>query len=382
MQRLVLSEVFPPKKGGSGKWLYEVYRRQQPGTYTMVVGSGSAEHHSDAQYPQRVCREDLSMAFRGVSNAASLRSYWSQVRRVSRIAKEKQIDMIHAARPLSEGLVARFVKLLHGVPYLCYIHGEDVSVALTSRELRYATGFVLRSASLLVANSNFTRDLLINEWGVSENRIALMHPGVDSARFEVSIPEVKDSPQQLVILTVGRLQRRKGQDTVIRAIPRLLERFPKLTYVIAGEGEERDDLVALAQELGVSDHVRFEGEIDDERLLKLYAECDVFVLLNRAVGRDVEGFGMVLLEAQAAGKPVIAGDSGGTRDTLLVGETGYIIDGKTPDDFVRVVSDELCDAGRRAEMGFRGREYVRSKFDWSSLAVEASRVFDSATVGA
>ena len=376
---LVLSEVFPPQKGGSGKWLWEIYRRQPAGVYAMMVGNQFGPDVGDDNYPQEVCRLKLDMPYRGVAKVNSLRHYAAQIKLVRGLAREKNVVMVHAARPLSEGLVARGVKLLTGIPYLCYIHGEDVNIASTSRELRMATKVVLSGAQVLIANSNFTKTLLVDEWDVSPEKVKLMHPGVDSARFADQTAQASEllEDKDLRLLTVGRLQERKGQDTVIRAIPALLQTFPRIQYVIAGDGEDKPRLVSLVRELGVSDQVRFEGEVDDNRLLQLYRECDVFVLANRSVGKDVEGFGIVLLEAQACGKPVIAGDSGGTRDTMLPGETGYLVNGQTPDELIQVLTSKLNDPSQRAMMGARGKDHVVSRFDWSSLAVEAEQVFQS-----
>src|SRR5262249_13628892 len=128
-----------------------------------------------------------------------------------------------------------------------------------------------------------------------------------------------------VILTVGRLQRRKGQDVMIEVVARLRERFPNVLYAIVGDGDERPRLNDLVAQFGVTSHVQFLGEVKDTEFLPCYEQCDVFALPNRAVGKDVEGFGMVLLEAQACGRPVLTGASGGTAETMRNGETGVVV---------------------------------------------------------
>lgn len=344
----------------------------------MAVGNSHGTDERDSEYPQEIQRLDLAMASRGIASIPSLREYARQIGLVRRIAKSGNIQMIHAARPLSEGLVARCVKFLTGIPYLCYVHGEDINAAKTSRELTLLTRSVLKHAQTIVANSNFTKKLLLEDWSLQPEHVTLMHPGVDTSYFvpaESVDGKSKNWIGKTVLLTVGRLQKRKGHDTVIQAIPSLLEAVPDLHYAIVGDGEERSRLERLAIENNVSDRVEFVGEINDSTLLECLQHCDIFVLANRNIDGDVEGFGIVLLEAQACGKPVIAGASGGTEDTMLVGQSGYIVDCATPDSLVEKLMELLSDPNRRKQMGCEGREHVTRLFDWEILGRKASKLF-------
>ena len=125
-----------------------------------------------------------------------------------------------------------------------------------------------------------------------------------------------------VVLTVGRLQKRKGHDMMIRSLPQVRQEVSDVLYAVAGDGEERAALARAVTDLGLGGQVQFLGEVDENTLLRCYQQCDLFALPNRQVGSDIEGFGMVLLEAQACGKPVLAGDSGGTAETLVAGAEG------------------------------------------------------------
>ncbi|WP_417737609.1 glycosyltransferase family 4 protein [Rosistilla oblonga] len=377
---LVISEVFPPQTGGSGKWLWEIYKRQPVGNFVMAVGDSLAAGEEELSYPHAIHRIDLSMKFRGIRSLDSLAAYTRQFRSLGKLVRAENVTVVHAARPLSEGLVAWALKQRYGIPYLCYVHGEDVAVATTSRELKLVTRPVLKGATKLIANSHFTAGMLRDEWGIDPQRVQVMHPGVDTSCFRPREIDEAGSrwPGRFVLLTVGRLQQRKGHDTVIRALPELLIKFPNLLYVIAGNGEERQRLQALAEQLGVLQQVEFLGEISDAALLDCFQQCDVFVLANREVGRDAEGFGIVLLEAQACGKPVIAGDSGGTRDTLRPSETGYLVDCQSCEALVNLLTGPMSDKAHRVEMGKLGRKHVVDNFDWASLAVEARRHFAAA----
>jgi phosphatidylinositol alpha-1,6-mannosyltransferase len=178
-------------------------------------------------------------------------------------------------------------------------------------------------------------------------------------------------------LTVGRLQKRKGHDTMIRALQTIREQIPDVLYAIVGDGEERQPLESLVRELEMSDHVRFMGEIVDRALIQCYQQCDLFVLPNRQVGQDIEGFGMVLVEAQSCGKPVIAGASGGTAETMQIPETGQVVDCTKPDELSRAIAHRLADPQQLERMGECARNWAISRFDWWSIAKRASQLFES-----
>src|SRR6185436_3012049 len=149
----------------------------------------------------------------------------------------------------------------------------------------------------------------------------VLHPGTDVAKFTPAPPDAAVRARlgwqgRRVVLTVGALQKRKGQDMMIRALPAIRRRCPDVLYAIAGEGWEIDALRQLARDLQVEDAVAFHGVPDDVSLVQYYQQCDLFALPNRQVNWDFEGFGIVLLEAQACGRAVIAGASGGTAEAI------------------------------------------------------------------
>jgi phosphatidylinositol alpha-1,6-mannosyltransferase len=178
-----------------------------------------------------------------------------------------------------------------------------------------------------------------------------------------------------VVLTVSRLERRKGHDRLIRAVGRIRETMPDVLYAIVGDGEERPVLEALVAREGLGGQVQLLGQLDDEALVRCYQQCDVFVLPNRQVGRDVEGFGLVLLEAQACGKAVVAGASGGTAETMRVGETGLVVPCDGPNELAAVVAELLADPERLNCMGRSARRWAVEQFDWEVLSRAARRLF-------
>jgi phosphatidyl-myo-inositol dimannoside synthase len=253
-------------------------------------------------------------------------------------------------------------------------------LARTSRELRWLTAAVLRRARRIVANSEHTRGLLMEQWSVPSEKVAVLTPGVDTTRFVPAAPDPALRASlgwtgRRVILTVGTLQTRKGQDMLIRALPEIRRKCPDVLYAMAGDGPERDVLERLVDEMGVGAAVTFLGAPDEQRLLSCYQQCDLFVLPNRQVGWDFEGFGIVLLEAQACGKAVVTGRSGGTVETVVPGETGLIVPCEESVDLAAACVALLESPERRAELGARGRDWVVRTFDWKALARQASQLF-------
>jgi phosphatidylinositol alpha-1,6-mannosyltransferase len=184
-----------------------------------------------------------------------------------------------------------------------------------------------------------------------------------------------------VILTVGRLIRRKGHDRMILALGAIRRAVPGVLYAVVGDGPERRSLRDLVAREGLGDHVQFLGELGDDEALGCYQQCDLFVLPNRQVGQDIEGFGMVLLEAQACGKPVVAGASGGTAETMQIPETGRVVCCDRPDELAALVAALLVDRDLLDRMGRAARRWAVERFDWEALGRRARQVFDGPMPG-
>jgi phosphatidylinositol alpha-1,6-mannosyltransferase len=269
-------------------------------------------------------------------------------------------------------------------PYAVYVHGEELNVVRTSRELTWMARRVLRSAQLVIANSRNTARLLENGWPIRADQIQVLHPGVDTQWFH---PAGRDAAvrsrlgweDRRVILSVGRLQKRKGHDNLLRALPEIRQAVPDVLYAIAGDGPERSRLAAMISDLGLRDCVSLHGELHCDDLRHAYQQCDLFVLPNREVEGDVEGFGMVLLEAQSCGKAVIAGDSGGTAEAVNSPNSGLIVDCREPVRLADTIRTLLLDDRRRTQMGAAGRRWVVEHFDWNALRLSAGELFACAS---
>ena len=373
---LVLTDRFVPEQGGSITWLVETYRRYQPTEVVVVTGrrtsSLQATQEADQLLPFQIERIPMAMTDWDPTRPAAFRTYAQMLWQVHAIRRRYQLQQVHCAKVLPEGLVAWGLHAVQQVPYLLYAHGEEIQTGLTSRKFRYLLPRIYNGATAIIANTAHTKNLLL-EIGVQSEKIQVIHPGVETTAFQAdsmtteTVRSRHGLAQTAVLLTVGRLQRRKGQDMLIRALPSIRLRFPHTKYVIVGTGEEENSLRQLAHELDVTEQVVFAGQVSEDERAAYYAVCDIFVMPNRQIGSDIEGFGMVFLEAGAAGKPVIGGKSGGTGEAILDGQTGLRVDGTQVEEIAGAVCQLLSQPAQAQAMGARGRERVETAFTWESI---------------
>jgi len=376
---LILSQNFLPAKGGTITWMLNTYGRYQSGEAVFVTEQCD---EVDKDLPFAVERIPMNFADWDPTNFSALRGYVHAILNVRKISRQYGIKQIHVARVLPEGLVALLVRWITGIPYLLYAHGEEIQTHLTSRKFSWLMPKIYSGATAVIANSSNTKEILENI-GIHSNSIHIIHPGVSSELFNIAehggdiIRQRHKLNQGPVLLTVGRLNRRKGQDLVIKALPKILNVFPTVKFLVVGIGAEEACLQNLVYECGVADNVVFAGEVSDDELAGYYAACDVFVMPNRQIGEDIEGFGIVFLEASAMGKPVIGGKSGGTQDAIVEGVTGFRVDGTQVEDFCSAIMTLLSDPVGAKTMGENGRQRVLKEFTWEQVYQKTRLLADS-----
>jgi phosphatidylinositol alpha-1,6-mannosyltransferase len=304
-------------------------------------------------------------------------------RAVRREIRAWQPDLIVNLLWLPDGVASRIATVGTETPVCVFAHGVEVleSRRTLRKRLRAAASPVKRTvfndALVAFAVSDFTATVL-RGFGVRENLIRISYGGVDPGEL---YPTPK--PAELlarhglegkhVFLTVARLHAYKGIDTVLRALAALVADHPDAAYVICGEGPDENRLRALVRQHSLDKHVIFTGTVEQRELRGHYNLCDTFVLTPRAelATPDVEGFGLVFLEAAACGKPLIAGASGGTADAA--GEHAWLVD---PHDWRAVgaaMLESIVDADERARRADAARARVLESFTWSAMAERVLR---------
>lgn len=373
---LVLTELFLPTKGGTAVWAAEVYKRLGGKEIHIVTADVPGAAEVDVAHPNSIHRLDLRRVpwLRPESLAMYARlflmSLWLGV--------THRFDAIHAFRALPEGLAAWAVARLTFRPVVIYAHGEELTT--WGKGGKYmAMRFALRHADTVIANSDFTRQELLG-MGVREKRIVIINPGVDVERFRPGLPcddlkrHIGFAPGEKLILSVGRLSRRKGFDMVVRSLPELISQGIAVRYALIGIGEDHDYLSNLSRELGVENRVHLLGHVSPENLPRWYNACDVFAMPNREIGGDTEGFGMVFAEAAACAKPSIAGQAGGTGSAVLNEVTGLRVDGASAKAVSAALAHLLGDALLSCRMGKEGNLRVGNEFSWERVAKKTSQL--------
>lgn len=367
---LVITELFLPTKGGTAVWFDAVYRRLGGKEIHIVTADVPGAPEVDKHHANTIHR--VSLRRHWWLKPESLAMYLKLLVAGLGVALRHPVKAVHAGRVLPEGLIGWMIARLRGVPVVIYAHGEEITTWRQPGKYRVMC-FAYRHADRVVANSDFTRQELL-KLGVPANRIVLISPGVDVNRFKPGLPAehlraslgLRDG--QKLILSVGRLSRRKGFDHVIQSLPALLEADIDAHYALVGIGEDREYLTRLAQQLGVTDRVHLLGHVASEDLPLWYNACDVFVMPNREIDGDTEGFGMVFLEAAACGKAAVAGLAGGTGAAIQDGVTGYRVHGEDVGEIAAALTGLLRDEAVRNRMAQAGYARAQRDFSWEAVA--------------
>ncbi len=287
-------------------------------------------------------------------------------------------DVLHCGDLFPIGLVSVLLKKTLRVPLVVYCHGENITQTDRRHFQPRLRNLVYSSADAVVANSDFTVAHL-ERIGIDAKRIHKITPGLDAAVF---FPEPQDRAlrsrygigDERVVMTIARLDPRKGHDRVLRALAALRDCVPPFKYVIVGKGEREAELRKLTIDLQLQDKVIFAGFVATQDLNHYYNMADIVAMPNIDLDGNVEGFGMVFLEANAAGKPVIGGRSGGTIEAVVDGETGFLVDPGNEGELVEALRKLLGDDELRKRMGEQGLQRVRGEFDWDSRAAALQRI--------
>ncbi|MBR12074.1 MAG: alpha-(1-2)-phosphatidylinositol mannosyltransferase [Acidimicrobiaceae bacterium] len=371
-RHLLVTNDYPPKVGGIQSYLWELWRRLPPGDVAVHTTPHRDAGRFDAEQDHAISR----------SSEPWLLPTRSVARRVDRLAADHAAELVVWDPAFPVGLAA----LRLDRPYAVVLHGAEVTVPGRLPGTRSLLRRVLRRASLVVCAGRYPATEAERAAGCSLPTV-IVPPGVDTTRFrpldaseratvrgELGLPV--DAP---LVVSVSRLVPRKGMDTLVRAAARLRTVAPDTVVAIAGSGRDRARLEGLVASTGAP--VRLLGRVPDELLPGLYGAGDVFSMLcrNRWGGLEQEGFGIVFVEAAAAGVPSVAGDSGGSAEAVGDGETGIVV--RSPDAPARVadaLADLLADEGRRAEMGRAARRRAEAEFSYDVLVERLRQGIDGA----
>ncbi|MFJ1537306.1 glycosyltransferase family 4 protein [Micromonospora chalcea] len=361
---LLITNDFPPRPGGIQSFVYNLAVRQPPGSVVVYASSWRGAEKFDADQPFEVVRERTRVLLPTPLIA----------RRAARLARAYGCDTVWfgAAAPL--GLLAAGLRRRSGIRRaVALTHGHEVGWAALPGA-RSALRRIGRGMDVTTYLGEYTRTRLARVLdGLTELR--RLAPGVDVDTYHPDVDGMKvrerlglaDRP---VVVCVSRLVPRKGQDMLIRALPEIRRRVPGAALLVVGGGPYRSTLEKLARQSGLEQDVVFTGSVPSADLPAHYAAGDVYAMpcRTRNRGLDVEGLGIVYLEAGAAGLPVVAGDSGGAPDAVRDGETGYVVGGRDVAQLADRVATLLADRDLARQFGAAGRAWVEREWRWETQA--------------
>lgn len=360
---LVITNDFPPRPGGIQTFGYEIVRRFDPESVTVLTSNWEGAAEFDAA-------QDFKIVRANTQTLVPSKSTLSMAREIV-VAENITRVLFGAAAPL--GLLASPLRKLGVTNIVGMTQGHETGWAMTPGT-RQALRKIGNDTDYLTYISEYTHKKIAK--ALSPDAAARMRrivPGVNATEFS---PANLSSGNQLrtelgwtdrpVIVCVSRLMARKGQDELIRALPKIHQTAPNASLIIVGDGPYRKDLERLVKKFGLEKFVHLTGKVRQTELSKWYAAGDIFAMpcRTRMGGWDVEGLGIVFLEGSATGLPVIVGDSGGAVDAVVNGETGFLVDGTNTAEIAGRIAYLFANPDVAKQMGEAGRNWVTQEWSW------------------
>jgi glycosyltransferase involved in cell wall biosynthesis len=389
-----ISPEYWPLSGGTGSYVYYLSNELLKNGYKINIVTGSNQNQDVQVNP------NLSVSFLQVPRTPIIKSFTlaaASNRKLQSVRNSTNVDITHPQLPLTPNFA---VPPNFGKTLVCTVHstwkGEGKAIGgepysrLNANEkflvsfnwfLRFFEKGMLRRARKIIAVSHFTKWELTNYYKIPANKIQVIHNGVDIKKFKPAIDKLKVkaelgfNPDDLSIVSVGRLYARKGLFTLIESIPAVTKRFPNAKFIISGKGQsdEMHKLIDHAEKLGVKDNMVFTGYYPDKKLPKLYQAADVF-----AFSTFYEHHPFAVLEAMATGLPVVTTTVGGIPETVNNGKNGFLVEPYNSTQFSEKILYLLEHKVEAEEMGARARKTVEQQLDWRIVVKDAIKVYDEA----
>ncbi|MFB3888100.1 MAG: glycosyltransferase family 4 protein [Candidatus Bathyarchaeia archaeon] len=387
-----ISPEYLPLSGGTGAYVYYLSRELMKQGYDVEIVTGY-----EAAQDVRVSRQ-LSVYFLKTSKTPIVKSFMfaaSAFRKLNNLRGTAYVDITHANLPLvpnfavPSGYGRTHVSTVHstwkgeaeairGEPYGRLNPNEKFMVSF-NWFLRIFEERMMARSRKLIAVSDFTRRELRNYYGISEDKIRVIHNGVDIHKFHPAQDKRKAkqelglNPEDLAILSVGRLYARKGLFTLIESMPTVVQRFPNAKFIISGKGQSNEmaKLTAHAKRLGVRGNIVFTGYTPDRKLPRLYQAANVF-----AFSTFYEHHPFAVLESMASQLPVVTTSVGGIPETITDGKNGFLCKPFRPREFSDRILYLLGHPAEAEEMAARARKTVEERFDWRLVVQKVMRVYN------
>lgn len=370
MKILLLTLQYPPHVGGVPRFYYNISKFFSKNEMVVLTAKENGWRHTDVGITLPIYRFKPLNYYRTKNFLLFLVVNFLLFFYLLHVVIKEKIEIIILGSSNFELLLlVNIVNSIFRTKYVVFAHGDGDSPKVKYRK-DVLKKYFYKKAKAFIANSIFTKNRLISKYEISNNRIFVLYPGVDTKYFTPknveNIVERMGIKNRKIILTVGRLDERKGHDMVLRSLPVLIKEIPEIVYLIVGSGNRELALKKLASALNCDDKVKFVGRILDDEVVNFYNVCNVFVMPNRELeDGDSEGFGMVFLEANSCGKPVVGGRCGGAIEAIEEHLTGVLVDPYDENDIADKIKFLLKNENLANQLGKNGRARVIEKFDWN-----------------
>lgn len=360
---LLLTLDFPPMVGGVANYWKHLCSQLPPEDLVVLAPECDQSFDFDSQQRYLIYRKNLFHQCRWIWP-----NWLPFMRQAFKITKREKIQHLLVAQVLPGGTIAYCLKKHYNIPYTLSFHGLDLAFATGQPRKHWLLKKIIENASSIIVNSQYTKDLLLSRGYKFAGPLEVIYPcpNITPAVCPLAMREkikFNDLKNKKVIVTVARLVERKGQDNVLRALPQVIQEVPNLKYLIVGNGVYKDRLVSLIRELHLEQYVNIIDDALDEELPCYFELADVFVMPCRRLDNgDVEGFGIVFLEANAFGKPVIAGRSGGAVEAVDDSKTGFLVDPQNVNEIANSIINLLKNPQLAQKIGQNGKNRVEKIF--------------------
>ncbi len=388
---IVITSAFHPVEGGIETFMYQVAKNWPLGE-SIVCCQGNPNREPPKREPFSViCRPAESRAFfvnlcrlikRGFCspwlcfllavNRDFVKYSGHRVLNILNDLKPYADFVIQSSTVIPNGAIGVILKKILKKKLVVYIHGAEINRFKRKINNRLLMKYVFSQANLVISNSSFSAGLM-RSLICDPDLIRTINIGVDTDRFfpMKSRPEICERLgipiQAYVFLTMGRLIPRKGHDQVLKSLARLRSQQKNVFYIIAGRGPEESRLKQLARQLNLVERVRFAGFVEHDQVNAYMNACDCFIMPNREENGDVEGYGLVFIEANACGKPVIAGKSGGAVEAVEDNVTGLLVDPSSVDEIVAKMDLIMRDQELAQRLASAGVKRAREELAWDKV---------------
>lgn len=362
---LITSFFFPPEKGGIQTYTYKLASHLDPKNVVVLAKKNKNSKKFDKKQQFKIYRTSFDSKLKKIK--LSNLSFFNTIKK---IVKKEKIKHILLAHPLPLGLSAIGIKKFYNIPFSCFTHGTEILEAQNNPTQKKILINVFHHAKNVICTTEYMKKILTKEFKVNISKIHIIPPGIESEQdFK------KTFPKKTNLLTVGRLVKRKGYDLVLQALANIIKEDQNISYTIVGNGPELKNIEDLITQLELKKYVHLKTKVPNKELKEIYKKSSIFIMPTRNINGDIEGFGIVYLEAAIHKLPIIASKSGGVPEAVANNTNGILI--KEPSKNItkndiqnleKAIRELITNQDKLITFSNNGYQRAKQSFSWKKQA--------------